>query len=81
LKKHCVEHKKNAIYFCRYEDLEQNPKEELTNIMKYLLNLETLDDTYIKKRIEEVCKANVNKPKTELNVHKDKYTKEQLTKI
>ncbi len=49
--------------------------------MKYLLNLETLDDTYIKKRIEEVCKANVNKPKTELNVHKDKYTKEQLTKI
>jgi len=34
------------------------------------------------KRIEEVCKANEVKPKTtDYNIHKDKYTKERISKF
>lgn len=28
-----------------------------------------------------MCKQNVMKPKTDYNIHKDKYTKEQVTKF
>lgn len=41
----CVENKKNPILFVRYEDLQDSPVRELTEVMKYLLDVNDLAGT------------------------------------
>ena len=53
--KHCVTEKKNPIYFCRQEDIAVNTKSELTNIMKFMFDMDDLTGTNIERRIDEVC--------------------------
>jgi hypothetical protein len=43
----CVIDKKNPIYFCRYEDLLDNPQKELTSIFKFLLEKDDLEGTNV----------------------------------
>jgi len=42
------------IYFFRFEDVMTNPKEELENLMKFILGLESLEGTVIEQRIMDV---------------------------
>jgi len=42
------------IYFFRFEDVLQNPREELQNLFKFILGLESLEGTVIERRIDDV---------------------------
>ncbi len=48
--------KKNPVYFLRYEDLVKYPKEELTRIMMYLLELDDLTGTCAEVQIGEAMR-------------------------
>ena len=41
-------------YFVRYEDLVNNPKETMEGVFKFILSTDTLEGTYIQKRIDDV---------------------------
>lgn len=70
----------------RYEDLVTNPKEELTGIMKFVLDLDDLAGTNAERRIEavtamgaEAAKSYNLKPTTgKFNKNADKFTAEQI---
>lgn len=47
LLKHFVEEKRNPVYIVRYEDMLTNKQEELEGLMKYLLDLESLEGTNV----------------------------------
>jgi len=49
----CYEDKKVPIYFIKFEELRSNPKPVLTDLFKFLLNLDSLEGTIAEKRIEE----------------------------
>jgi hypothetical protein len=57
LLQHHATEKRNPIYFLRYEDLILNQEEELTELFKFLLDLESLHGTNIERRIKEVVNA------------------------
>lgn len=44
--------KRNPIYFIRYEDLILNKEAELTELFKFILELNSLEGTNIEKRIK-----------------------------
>jgi phenylpyruvate tautomerase PptA (4-oxalocrotonate tautomerase family) len=48
--------KRIPIHFVRYEDLYDNPREELIKIFKFMLDLDDLEGTNCLKRIDEVVK-------------------------
>lgn len=50
--RHCNKDRLNPIYVVRYEDLVSNPKPELEGIMKFLLDLDSLEGTNAQRRIE-----------------------------
>ena len=54
--KHCTKDGKNPIYIVRYEDLCLNPVEELTGMMKFLLDLDDLTGTNMERRIQQLEK-------------------------
>lgn len=57
LVRHCAEQQKALIYFVRYEDLVDNPKQQMTEIMKFMLDTNDLAGTNAEKRINAVCNA------------------------
>lgn len=69
----------------RYEDLCQNPQEELEGIMKYLLDLESLEGTNAGRRIEQLKSLGDGATSTyqlkrnprAFNQSNDRYTAEQ----
>jgi len=73
---HCVDQKKNPIYFVRYEDLMSNPQDELVGVLKYLLDVEDLSGTVAEARIKDVVKS-IDK-KQDVSAH-SKFTSEQTT--
>lgn len=42
------------IYFFRFEDVMTKPREELQNLMKFILGIDDIKGTVIEQRIEEV---------------------------
>lgn len=82
LRKHCEE-KKCPIYFVRYEDLLTKPKEELTGIMSFILDLDSLEGTNVQRRIDEVTASkDAGQPDLgKFNKNVDKYTQEQIDYI
>ena len=42
------------IYFFRFEDVLLNPRQELQNLFKFILGMESLEGTVIERRIEDV---------------------------
>ena len=46
--------KSAPVLFTRFEDLVQNPQEELENIMKFLCNTKEIKGTNAERRIQEV---------------------------
>ena len=46
--------KEIPILFVRYEDLVQNPAPILKDVFKFALNVNTIEDTILERRIEEV---------------------------
>lgn len=81
--------KKLPILFVRFEDLVLNPEPELTNIMKFLLNVTDITGTNAERRVKEVIAK--GKDATVLYKLKDntrqffsnhgRYTKEQMAYI
>lgn len=69
----CVEHKKNPIYFVRYEDLLANPQDELAGVMKYLLDVSDLSGTVAEKKIGDLKAGK----KVDSTQNKAKFTQEQ----
>jgi len=49
--RHCTSEGKNPIYICRFEDLVKNSAEELEGIMKFLLDMDTLEGTNCARRL------------------------------
>lgn len=49
-----AERTNQIIYFFRFEDVIADTKKELTEIMKFLLGLESVEGTVIEQRINEV---------------------------
>jgi hypothetical protein len=47
-----VVEKRNPIYFVRYEDLILNKEVELTELFKFLLEMNSLEGTNIERRIK-----------------------------
>lgn len=76
--------KLNPIYFVRYEDVVKDMEKEMTGMMEFLLDLDTLEGTNAQRRIREQqakgkaasqpyqTKATTGIP----NVHKHRYTEE-----
>ena len=56
-----AEETNKMIYFFRFEDVIANPTEELTNLYKFILGMESLKGTVIEKKIEEVVNMNPRK--------------------
>lgn len=52
LLKHCKTEKRCPIYVTRYEDLCSQPKEELTGIYKFLLEVDDLAGTNAERRLD-----------------------------
>lgn len=46
--------KETPVYFIRFEDLTSNPKETLSDVFSYFLDVESIEGTIIEKRIEEI---------------------------
>ena len=42
------------IYFFRFEDVIKDPSKELKNVFKFILGMESIEDTVIEHRIKEV---------------------------
>jgi hypothetical protein len=53
--RHCTEQNKALIQFVRYEDIVDNPKQQMNDIMKFMLNLDDLAGTNAERRIASVC--------------------------
>ena len=51
---HDAKMKAVPIIFTRFEDLVTNPEPELTNIMKFILNVTDIKGTNAERRIKEV---------------------------
>jgi hypothetical protein len=52
--RHCTVEGLNPIYIVRYEDLCLEPAEELEGMMKFLLDLDSLEGTNAARRIEQL---------------------------
>ena len=61
-------------YFIRYEDLKDNPVPVLTDLFKFLLDVESLDGTVCQRRIREVTQSG----HTDKNAYKLKSTSASL---
>ena len=53
-----AKNKKIPIYFFRYEDIVADPSKILREIFEFSLNVESLEGTYLKKRLDEVMAKN-----------------------
>lgn len=49
--RHTTKEGKNPIYIVRYEDLCTHPTEELTGMMKFLLDMDDISGTNVERRI------------------------------
>jgi hypothetical protein len=49
--RHCTSEGKNPIYICRFEDLIKNSKEEMEGVMKFLLDVDSLEGTNCMRRL------------------------------
>lgn len=84
--RHCNQEGKNPIYICRYEDLVNDSKTELIEIMKFLLDLDDLTGTNCERRINEISKMGKEASQSyklkattgKFNVCKDKYSEELI---
>jgi hypothetical protein len=54
LLKHCNKEGRNPIYITRYEDLVDQPEKELTDIFKFLLDMDDLTGTNAERRVKEI---------------------------
>lgn len=52
--RHCTEEGKNPIYIVRYEDLCNQPTQELTGMCKFMLDLNDLTGTNMERRINQI---------------------------
>lgn len=80
------------IHFLRYEDLAENPKYVLTELFKFILEIETLEGTNIERRIEEVLSKGhsatklydlkqIDKKVNKYNKHFHRYSEEQIKRV
>ena len=87
--RHCTEEGKNPIYIVRYEDLCNQPTQELTGMCKFMLDLNDLTGTNMERRIKQIEQMGSNATQTyqlktttgRFNASKDKYTEEQVAYI
>ncbi len=87
--RHCNKEGRNPIYICRYEDLVTNPREELEGIMKFLLDIDSIEGTNAQRRINEVVALGAQASSTyklkattgKFNINKHKYTDAQIKLI
>ena len=54
LLRHCRDEGKNPIYIVRFEDLLKDKQGELEGVMKYLLDMDSLEGTNAQRRIEQI---------------------------
>jgi len=86
---HDAKMKQLPVLFTRFEDLTTNPEVELTNIMKFLLNVTDITGTNAERRVKEVIAKGKDatvlyqlKDNTRtLNTNVKRYNKEQLAYI
>ena len=84
--RHCNKENQNPIYIVRYEDLVDNPREQLEGIYKFLLDLDDLKGTNAERRLDQIMAMGADAAKTyqtkkttgKFNAHRDKYTDEQI---
>jgi hypothetical protein len=76
--------KRLPYLFTRFEDLVSNPEPELTNIMKFLLNVTDISETNAERRVKEVIAKgkdatlvySIKDNTRQLGTNKKRYTKE-----
>lgn len=51
----CTKNGKNPIYIVRYEDLVNDSKAEMEGVMKFLLDVDTLEGTNCMRRLEQMA--------------------------
>jgi len=72
------------VYFFRFEDVISNKQHMFTELMSYILGMESTEGTVLEKRIQDVMnmsasKQQVYKPRSgSVNKNLEKYTKEML---
>ena len=64
------------VYFVRFEDFAKDPKAELGNVLKFMLDLDDIAGTNLERRINKI-----KLEKLQTASRKDKYTEEQLAKV
>ena len=70
------------VHIVRYEDIIQKPEETLTDLMKFILNVQTLDGTrmqqYIKMAVKEKAPEVYKPRKGKVNGNREKYSPIQI---
>lgn len=76
------------IFFVRFEDLLVEPKQQLTEVFKFILSSPSLVGTAVEKRISEIVEVGnacllykLRPGGGSMNKHADKFTEEQLERI
>lgn len=49
-----AERTEEMVYFFRFEDVIANPSKEITEIMRFVLGMESVENTVLEHRIKEV---------------------------
>lgn len=80
---------KVPVFVVRYEDLVKSPREELLNMMKFLLNIDEIEGTVAEKRVDEVLAKGASATQTYklkattgvANANANLYSEEQIKMV
>ena len=59
-----AENTEKPVYFFRFEDILTNPEEELRNLFKFILGVESIEGTVVEQRIKDVLAMGKKKVQT-----------------
>ena len=84
--RHCVDEKKNPVYFVRYEDLVANKKETLMGLFSFLLETRDLEGSNAERRIDTIVGQGesagimykLKSTTAKFDAHRQRYTAAQI---
>lgn len=56
-----AQHTNKPVYFFRFEDILEKPEEELKQLFKFILGMESIEGTVIERRIKDVMAMGAKK--------------------
>mmetsp|Transcript_32980 Transcript_32980/g.23812 ORF Transcript_32980/g.23812 Transcript_32980/m.23812 type:complete len:97 (+) Transcript_32980:921-1211(+) len=77
------------FYIVRFEDLRREPNQEMTNVFKFLLNVDSIEGTVLESRIDKLAVKDAKGAESynrkyygyDFNRNKHLFNEEQIAKI